>query len=514
MADSGSAPFAAAAVRMPAAQPSATPASRSWRQIVDWRPPAWRIVPMIDNDPRLIAWVQRLPGRIGLVFCFVLVLHSGTGPAAAGLAAACAYAGRYRWHVIPVATLALLWLNGFWIDGGIVARVAAQEGLAQEIDQSLLMAGMLGLVFALFCCVIGLWRSLAATWIGRRSTLVLLLLFVALVAIGESPICRGVPRVVVWSFLVTVLPFFWFFAYALGDVRAGDPAPFWQRLGLFHSFWGATLTPFGKGVAYLRRVEAQTPADLAVTQLKGLKLLLWAALLSIVLRLFAIVVHQYLAIPAYDDAFARQIAGHPYPWYVCWLSLFAFFVDDLLRMAAWGGPIIACARLAGFRLLRNTYNPMAATTIAEFWNRYYFYYKELLVDHFFFPTFFSCFRKYRRLRVFFATFMAACVGNLLFHFMRDIRFVVDMGPAKALIGEESHAFYTFILALGIACSQLRPRSIGQPSRGWLRARLLPALRVMLFFCLLHIFDAPVDRVHTIGQRMGFLLHLFGLDLWL
>ena len=208
------------------------------------------------------------------------------------------------------------------------------------------------------------------------------------------------------------------------------------------------------------------------------------------------------------------LTGAAYPRYLCWASLVAFFAEDLLRMATWGGMIVSCARMAGFRLLRNTYNPLAATTIAEFWNRYYFYYKELLVDHIFFPVFFRCFRKYRRLRVFFATFIAACVGNLLFHFMRDIHFIVDMGFARALIGEESHAFYTLVLALGIALSQMRPRRVATPATSnWLRGHLLPGIRVAAFFCLLHVFDAPLDRIHTIGQHGRFLLHLFGLDLW-
>src|SRR5579864_6711728 len=113
------------------------------------------------------------------------------------------------------------------------------------------------------------------------------------------------------------------------------------------------------------------------------------------------------------------MGNQSYPWYICWASMIYTFFHNMLEMAIFGGPIVAVARLAGYRLLRNTYRPLSATTLVEFWNRYYFYYKELLVEVFFFPTFFRCFQTHKRLRIFFATFMAATVGNFIFHFMRD-----------------------------------------------------------------------------------------------
>ena len=163
-----------------------------------------------------------------------------------------------------------------------------------------------------------------------------------------------------------------------------------------------------------------------------------------------------------------------------------FFVEDVLNISVWGGIIIASARMAGFRLLRNTYRPLEARTLAEFWNRYYFYYKELLVDHFFYPAFLRYFRTNRKLRMFFATFAAACVGNLIFHFIRDIHFVAELGLWRALSGEASHAFYTFVLAIGVACRRCAPAtasSQGMAARSraaglWVAAVLLysPYLR--------------------------------------
>jgi len=337
--------------------------------------------------------------------------------------------------------------------------------------------------------------------------------FIALVIVAQSPLVAGMPRVLLWSFLAILLPYLWFLAYALADVGALGRAPFWQHLSVFHPFWGSTLTPFGKNLSYLGKFEAKTPEDLAITQLKGLKLALWTLLLAACLHIFETSVHGYLALPHFDDTFLRYIGGAAFPRYLCWASLVAYFIEDVLHMTIWGGAIVACARLAGFRLLRNTYRPLESTTLAEFWNRYYFYYKELLVDHFFYPTFLRCFRTNRKLRMFFATFMAACVGNLLFHFIRDIRFVVELGWWKALSGETSHAFYSFLLAVGVGVSQTRTQN-RERRKGWLLGRLVPCLWVALFFCVLHVFDAPLDRAHSIWQRAGFLSYLIGMDKWI
>jgi hypothetical protein len=478
--------------------------------------PSWRIIPAIDQDPRCVAYVQRLPGRL-LLFFAVTVLAAllnllGVNFFIAPLAVACAYAEQWRRILVPLATLLLLYQNGFWVDVGLVERVAEQEGVANQISQTLLYPGMLALVFCLFSCLLIFRHWIIAIPLFRRPTLCLIVFFLALVLVAQSPVAVGVPRVLLWSFLMTFLPYLWFLAYALADVARKERPAFWQHLGVFHPFWGSTLTPFGKGLSYLQKFEAKTPEDLAVTQLKGLKLAAWTFLLAGSLNCFSTLIHGYLHVPSFDDTFLHHVAGTAYPRYLCWTSLLAFFVEDVLYMSVFGGAIVATARMAGFRLLRNTWRPLQATTLAEFWNRYYFYYKELLVDHFFYPAFLRCFRKHRRLRMFFATFSAACVGNLIFHFIRDIHFIADMGLMKAVASEQSHAFYTFVLAIGVALSQMRLGTRNAP-RGWLLGRVLPCLWVVAFFCVLHIFDAPLDRQHSIWQRGQFLLYLMGTDTW-
>lgn len=478
---------------------------------------AWRLIPKIDEHPGLVAYVQGLQGRI-VLFAVVAALAAPAGLlgidlTVAPLAMACGYAQKLRRYLIPLATLLVLCRNGFWIDRDLVQRVAEQEGLGDHITGSLLCCASLVLVIILCSCLLTLWPRVVAIQLFRRSTLCLISGFIGLVVVAESSLIAGMPRILLWSFLAALHPYLWFLAYALADAAAPSRAPLWQYLGVFHPFWGSTLTPFGKGLSYLAKFEAKTTEELAVTQLKGLKLAAWTLLLALCLNGLRTLVHGQLGLPSFDETFLAHVGGANYPRYLCWASLVTYFFEDVLVISTWGGAIIACARMAGFRLLRNTYRPLEATTLVEFWNRYYFYYKELLVDHFFYPVFLRYFRTNRKLRMFFATFMAACLGNLLFHFIRDIRFIVELGWWKALTGEASHAFYTLLLAVGVGVSQMQTQGRARVDRGW-SARALGMIWVILFFCLLHVFDAPLDRVHTIWQRADFLAYLLGVDTWI
>jgi len=511
-------PFAVPPSGRPPAEADGSAPAEAWGSV--WprltAPARWRIVPALDQDPRAVAAIQSERGRIVLLAAVTMLAVALGGfdvdLRAAPVATLCAYARTYRRHLVALATLLFLCRHAFWIDTALIRDIVHQEGLADRIDMGLLLPGVLATVVLAVTGLLTLWPRLAGGALARFPTTVLIAAVFGLAIAAQSPVAAGLPRVLLWSLLLAFQPYLWFLAYALADRHMLTDRPLWQHLGVFHPFWGSSMTPFGKGLSYLDRYEAKTAADLAVTQLKGLKLACWTLILAASLRAFGLTVHGMLGVPRFERVFLGFVDGVPEPRSLCWAGLAAFFVEDVLTMTVWGGAIVSCARLAGFRLLRNTYRPLEARTLAEFWNRYYFFYKELLVDHFFYPTFFRWFRKNKTLRVFFATFMAACVGNLLFHFIRDIRFVAQLGWWQAVSGDASHAFYTLLLALGVGISQARGQS-RERTGGWLRGRLLPCLWVVLFFCVLHVFDAPTDRIHTIGQRLHFLSYLFGVESW-
>ena len=333
--------------------------------------------------------------------------------------------------------------------------------------------------------------------------------FTALLLLASSAALEGSSSALLWALIAAFSGYFWFLSYALIEATRGGASSFVQ-LGTFHAAWNWSEVPFGKGASYLRKFEAKNADELAVTQLKGLKLLVWACVLKAMLLVFRKTVYGILALPTFEMAMTAHAAGMPLPVGICWLSLLASFTEALLVMASWGHAIVAVARIAGYRLLRNTHKPLSSRTLAEFWNRYYFYFKELLVDLFFYPAFLRWFRGYPRLRLAFATFMAAGVGNALYHFMREIGAVHELGLVKAVIGYQTYAFYCTMLALGIVVSQLRKHE-PRADAGFLRARLWPPICVLTFFCLLHVFD-DVGRDTTLADHFTFLFRLFHIDL--
>src|SRR2546426_3122343 len=188
--------------------------------------------------------------------------------------------------------------------------------------------------------------------------------------------------------------YFWYFGFTLLDRNSKDPDPYYLQLGTYYPVWAlrSSPTPFVKGAAYLRKIQAKNPEELAVTQLKGLKLLYWALVLNILNAVFtrfvfgpenassSLVVNNllrwtgwdlpvHLSVPTLSTAMARNAAGAPFAWYVCWVTLIASLLKSLLTASLFGHPIVACCRAAGFRALRNTYRPLESRTIAEFFNR-------------------------------------------------------------------------------------------------------------------------------------------------
>ena len=403
-------------------------------------------------------------------------------------------------------------VSPYWINWSVPFQTALRENVQRQIVFQLNWI-MVPLVFLFSAVAMQLVRRFPDHPMARRPILSLHGTFLILILLTASGLLHGTPLVALWSFIATLGAYFWFLCYALADQRVKDGSPVLVQFGVFHPFWGSSTTPIGKGAAYLRNVEAKNSRDLAVTQLKGLKLLMWVWVLKLILHFLRVFAHGSLNIPEFDEAFTRQIAAHPYPWYVCWATLVYKFFHNMLYIAIWGDTMVACGRMAGYRMLRNSCRPLSSKTLADFWNRYYYYFKELLVNFFFFPTFLRYFKHNTRVRIFFATFMAAGIGNLIFHFMREIEFVAQLGLLKAMIGFQSYAFYCAVLAIGIGLSQMRSQR-KKAQKGWLRGQMLPSLGVLFFYCVLEVFDVSTYSPYSLGDHFSFLFHLFGADVWM
>jgi hypothetical protein len=144
----------------------------------------------------------------------------------------------------------------------------------------------------------------------------------------------------------------------------------------------------------------------------------------------------------------------------------------------------------------------------EYFNRSHYYFKELLVDFFFFPTFFRFFRNHPRIRTFFATFMAAGVGNAIWHFFRDIDMIATYGVINALNSFDSYIFYSIVLAIGVGISQVRSTTEIRPALT-ISSRIYSFSIVWTFVVCMHIFSDG-SRNHSLSERLFFLGSILGV----
>lgn len=461
----------------------------------------------IDTNARLMAFVQTWAGRCTLL-ATMLVLGKLVGVSLLVLlaAAACAWSPRHRPWLILGATLLVLVRQPAWFGADAIHTVLQQEGLAADLATPLIASTLMGW-FTLAAGVLAQARRHPTAWMVRRPVLTLLALQACLLAMACSPWLVGTARAGVWTCLAANGAYLWFTAYALIDQRSRPAGPILPALGLFHPFWGSTATPYGKGAAFLRKHEAHTAQELAVTQIKALKLLAWSGMLMLLDETLRRLIEGHLQVPTPAWALAEYLQGRPIPIVLSWCGLVWATAHHLLAFAVFGHQIIAVARLAGWRLPRNTWRPLQSRTMADFWNRNYYYFKEMLVDLFFFPTFVRMFKKHPRLRVFFATFMAAGVGNALYHFLRDIHVVASLGLWGAMVSYTSYLFYCTVLALGIAASQARASEGHRPTPGLIGC-IRSGVCIWPFVVCLHIF-ADESRIYSLGERLLFMASLFG-----
>lgn len=427
-----------------------------------------------------------------------------------------------RW-LTPRRRRVLLATAALWVAVRHPLKELAKNRDLLGVPPDLAVAGPV--VFGLFVFV---WLAYVAanrfadfpSFVRRHPQICLHSILWALLAwLWTLPPSNAVVRAIVFGYAI-VLPFvLWRIGYMLFTAQRGKMkgTRFVDHLFYIYPIWRGTDTPYGKGFDYLEANEARDETELARSQLAGVKLFLLAGVWSFAKYLLDAVV--------FDEeqffGFALQLSppvphvgkliAHPgdYPRWLSWIALYVDLLSNVLTLAIKGHVIIGWLRLFGFNVFRNTYKPLLAETVVEFWNRYYYYFKELLVNFFFYPTFARYFRRQPRARIFAAVFAAAFAGNIYYHWLelhwaqvtRDFH-----GMWSAL---QSRFFYCFLLALGISISMLRQQRGGIRSPRPFFRRSGAIFGVWTFFSVIHIWA----REHPAGfsARLKFFLSLIGLD---
>ena len=319
----------------------------------------FRLIPRIETYPAVVSFAQTPLGKVGVLAAFGLGMRFFLADLPSVLTlmlplALITFLPEYRRFVLAICPIA------------IVVMQTVNDPLLLGLTLSVIASGIL-----LYLCAMRWPKS----HFGQRPVAFLLIGFTGAILLARIAEPRSLPYVILWGLVGAIASYVWFIAYALTDRSSKPGKDTTLEVAAFRPLWGSTATPFPKGAAYLRRIEAQTPEQLAVTQLKGIKLLAWAILLLYLEFLWNRFFHGYLLIPTSDQALAMSVHRTPVAWNSQWESLILAFFELILSISILGHRIIACCRLAGFNALRNTYRPLSSTTIAEFFNRFYYYFK-------------------------------------------------------------------------------------------------------------------------------------------
>ena len=480
------------------------------RRALDWH-----------EDPRLIAWAATPVGRVAMWTATALLLPNKSRLLVLPLLA--------LFLVFPERRTDLLALGALWILFDRLPDAARVAGPLPALAGMLLVLGVLWVVFR----AARDFRKLPK-WIQRYPVVIL---HVSLY--GSVGLAYALPRVVpldrgslLWVLVTSfrkVVPFLvWRCGYMILAGKRGSAAKSRFRDHLFYCLpvWGGTLTPFGKGHDYLQQTRAKTREEIGAVQLAGLKLLALAWIWTAAQRLLraglngepdpglsGLLGGWHLEVPTLARAIAAGGKGELFAG-ALWVCLGIELIAITLDLAISGHFIIGSLRLFGFRVFRNTYKPLLATSLLDFWNRFYYYFKELLVEFFFFPTYLTTFRRWPRVRIFAATMAAAGAGNLYYHLMRDFGETFLVPPGETASRLACRLLYSLLLGLGIFASMLREQKRrgkpAPPAGRWAALRRLRAIAgVWLFYALIHIWSV---KPATLGfaDRGRFFLSLLGL----
>ena len=480
----------------------------------------YRFFSQLHEHPRLIEFASTPAGRI-LVWLAATLLLLPKRPVAL--------------LVSPILALLLLFperRKGILVLGSFVAyfKIASDSGLSEPIP--LLIGLVLVLVFSYGLFLLAArYRRLPS--VVQRFPLAFthlpILLFIAFLWWQRSGVevfdldSRLAACLSLMSFLM------WRWTYLLFSGRRGHVSGtgFFDHIFYLLPSFGGTNVPFGKGYESLSSREPRDRLENSRSQLAGLKLLVLVILWRIVKRAVGAVAYGTPnsrisnLLGGWDLGLvplATQLAGEM-PGDVSvlagWAMLLAALFQSVLSLAIFGHLIIGCLRLFGFNVFRNTYKPLLAESLVEYWNRFYYYFKELLVEFFFYPTFLACARLPATMRIFVSIMAAAFLGNFYYHFVRDMELYLEASGDDVVAMLLPWIFYAVTLGMGIFVSMLRERKRRRhrhPDRST-AARLLVSLRrilgVWIFYGFLLIWISGPPTI-TFGKRFEFLQALLAI----
>ncbi len=401
-----------------------------------------------------------------------------------------------------------------------LVKVHSWSEISPDVISSFLVAAII-FGFLWLCYRTALKFSSLPSFLRSNPQLCLHALFwLLLIVLWNTSPDAGIWRIVLVGLAIRLPFFLWRVGYMLMSAKRGKMAGtgFKDHLMYLWPSYGGSNTPYGKGLEYLSRNEAKDEEALARAQLAGIRLLLLAALWNVVMAILNGLVFgadnyvlRTLGGFTLNLPHVNRLLGQSETVSIClaWACLYFELIRDVLRHAIRGHEIIGIVRIFGFYVFRNTYKPLLSETVVEFWNRYYYYFKEVMVEFFFYPTFIGWFRKWPMLRLFAAVFMAAFVGNMYYHLISKAEKLAYGDFHGLWVSLHTRLFYCFLLSAGIFISMLREqRRAGQPRARSILRQGMSIFGVWTFFAIINIWNQGGSAPFFVVTK--FFLGLIGL----
>lgn len=186
------------------------------------------------------------------------------------------------------------------------------------------------------------------------------------------------------------------------------------------------------------------------------------------------------------------------------LTDFGFYFILLM----WTGLMaVATMRMAGFHVFRNTYRLFESSTFSEFFERYQYFYKELVFTVTFWPLFVRMRSIGLKWRVALSLFLSVGVYNtylnLTFRWTKTVFLDFDGAAQKMLTFTINYLVYATMLAALIYPSMLKAVTGRETATHSTWRRIVKLLGILLTFAAIRTFERSIPGEYLVNWRMFF-----------
>lgn len=306
--------------------------------------------------------------------------------------------------------------------------------------------------------------------------------------------------------MITWAKLVWYFAYDLQRQPRQSKFNTAQHLAYYRPFWSLFFyAPMPKGENYWRQIQVSSAEELTRCRVNGAIFIIWGTAIES-LRLFFYGYYRQFTI---GEALKTIYDGMALRSAVAWISVGFDFFDNLLMFTSYSYIIVGVIFFVGYKSPMNTNRPLQAKNPLDFFQRYNFFYKELLFQFFFFPAFAKLKILPARLRVSVSLFWAVAVGNFLIIYFRNADLHFSRGLQDSFVLLSNYAVYSlllFFLLLPSVLANISDRPKPESSKTLVT---LGTILTILAFATIRIFDEQFSG--NLALNFSLLKILFGME---